>query len=123
MVKILVIDDDPDVADIVSIIFELRWPDAVVMPAGDGETGVEMAKAESPDIVILDLGLPGIDGFEVCRQIRRFSQVPVVILSVRDTPEAMALGKEVGANDYVTKPFNPNHLLERVQAVLQLQPG
>ena len=74
---------------------------------------------ESPDVVILDIGLPGMDGFDVCREIRRFSRVPVIFLTVRSTPEALELAREVGGDDYMTKPFDSPDLLKRVSALLE----
>ena len=117
--KILVIDDDPDVVEVVSLSFELRWPDAVTVSAADGTTGVEMVEIESPDVVVLDIGLPDMDGFEVCKEVRRFSDVPIVMLTVRDREADVVKGLQVGADDYVTKPFKMVELLARVQAVLR----
>ena len=116
--KILVIDDDPDVAEVVSIAFELRWPDVMIMTSPAGTRGIEMVRTESPDVVVLDIGLPDIDGLQVCREIRRFSEVPILMLTVRSTPNDIAQGFEAGANDYVTKPFNPVELVDRVEQVL-----
>ncbi len=73
--KILVIDDDPDIFEVVSLTFEMRWPDSNIISAEDGETGIEMVDTESPGLVILDIGLPDMDGFTVCQEIRRFSDV------------------------------------------------
>lgn len=115
--KILVIDDDPDVVEVVSLCFEMRWPGAELVSAGDGASGLEAVEQENPDIVILDIGLPDIDGFEVCRRIRRFSDVPIVMLTVRDQETDIVKGLELGADDYITKPFSHIELLARVQAV------
>ncbi|MBI2855860.1 MAG: response regulator transcription factor [Chloroflexi bacterium] len=117
--KILVIDDDPDVVEVVSLTFEMRWPDAVTVSANDGSSGVDMVEIENPDIIILDIGLPDMDGFEVCREIRRFSDVPIVMLTVRDKEADVVKGLQLGADDYVTKPFKHIELLARVQAVLR----
>ena len=118
-VKILVIDDDPDVVDVVSLSFELRWPDAAIVSSASGATGVEMVEIESPDVVILDIGLPDMDGFDVCKEIRRFSDVPVIMLTVRDKETEIVKGLQVGADDYITKPFKSVELLARVQAVMR----
>lgn len=115
--KILVIDDDPDVVEVVSLCFEMRWPDAELVSAGDGASGLEDVERENPDIVILDIGLPDMDGFEVCRRIRRFADVPIVMLTVRDQETDIVKGLELGADDYITKPFSHIELLARVQAV------
>ena len=123
MAKILVIDDDLDLGDVISLVFELRRPDDVVLKAMDGESGIQLVRDESPDVIILDIGLPGIDGFEVCREIRRFSRVPVIFLTVRYTPEAMELARQVGGDDYMTKPFDSQELLKRVSALLEPPSG
>jgi two-component system KDP operon response regulator KdpE len=117
--KILVIDDDPDVVEVVSLTFEMRWPEAVTVSANDGTSGIDMVEIESPDIIILDIGLPDMDGFEVCREIRRFSDAPIVMLTVRDKEADIVKGLQMGADDYVTKPFKHIELLARVQAVLR----
>ncbi|MBI4297669.1 MAG: response regulator transcription factor [Chloroflexi bacterium] len=117
--KILVIDDDPDVVEVVSLTFEMRWPEAVTVSANDGTSGIDMVEIESPDIIILDIGLPDMDGFEVCREIRRFSDAPIVMLTVRDKEADIVKGLQLGADDYVTKPFKHIELLARVQAVLR----
>ena len=117
--KLLVIDDDPDVVEVVALGFELWWPDTVTLSSNDGATGIEMARNESPDMVILDIGLPDINGFEVCKEIRRFSDVPIVMLTVRDEETEIIRGLLVGATDYITKPFNVHELLARSQSVLR----
>ena len=100
--RVLLIEDDPVVVEILSLCFEVRWPDAHVLYAQLGEDGIEMARSENPDIVILDLGLPDMDGFDVCAQIRSLSEVPIVMLTVRDTLEEIMKGLELGADDYIT---------------------
>ena len=82
--KILVIDDDPDIVEAVSLTFEMRWPDSNIVSALDGDTGIQMVDTERPALVILDIGLPDMDGFTVCQEIRRFSDVPVIMVTVRD---------------------------------------
>ena len=118
MAKILAIDDDSDVLDVISVLFELKRPNDIILTAPDGNSGIQMAKAENPDAVILDIGLPDVDGLEVFREIRRFSRVPVIFLTVRDDPKAVQLGQEVGADDYMTKPFSAEKLLERILTLL-----
>jgi CheY-like chemotaxis protein len=100
--RVLVIDDEPDVLEIVRLTFNLRWPDADVLSAGNGETGLELVEQETPDIVILDIGLPDLDGYQVLRRIRTFSDVPVVMLSARHEEVDKVKGLELGADDYVT---------------------
>jgi DNA-binding response OmpR family regulator len=117
--KVLLIEDDPEVAEVVSLCFQVRWPDACVLHAQLGENGIEMTRTESPDVVILDLGLPDMDGFDVCAQIRSSSEVPIVMLTVRDTLEEIMKGLELGADDYITKPFRPIELLARVSTLIR----
>ncbi len=105
--KILVIDDDPDVVEVVSLTFEMRWPDSNIISAEDGETGIEMVDTESPGLVILDIGLPDMYGFTVCQEIRRFSDVPLIIITVRDKEADIVRGLQSGADDYILKPFRP----------------
>jgi two-component system, OmpR family, KDP operon response regulator KdpE len=117
--KILVIDDAPDVIESVRLGFTLQWREVEVLGAGAGEQGLDMVEQELPDLVLLDVGLPDIDGYEVLRQIRAFSDVPVVMLTARDGTLDLVKGLELGADDYVTKPFNHLELLARVKAVLR----
>jgi two-component system, OmpR family, KDP operon response regulator KdpE len=117
--RILVVDDEPDVVESVRLGFMLQWRDVDVLGAGDGEAALDAVEGERPDIVLLDVGLPGIDGFEVLRQIRAFSDVPVVMLTARDDAMDKVKGLELGADDYVTKPFNHLELMARVKAVLR----
>ena len=117
--KVLVIDDSPEVTEAVALCFELRWPHSTIVSALTGNKGVDLVEAESPDMVILDIGLPDIDGFEACRQIRSFSETPIIMLTVRDRDVDIARGLELGADDYITKPFSHIELLARVQAVMR----
>ena len=121
--KVLVIEDDKEIVDAISLAFQIRWPEAKVVSTRLGQKGVEMVESESPDIVILDLGLPDISGFEVLRQIRRFSTVPTIILTVRAEEADVVKGLEWGADDYITKPFSPRELVSRVKAVLRRTEG
>jgi two-component system KDP operon response regulator KdpE len=117
--KILVVDDEPDVVESVRLGFMLQWRDVDVLGAGEGEAALDIVERDHPDIVLLDVGLPGIDGYEVLRQIRAFSDVPVVMLTARDDAMDKVKGLELGADDYVTKPFNHLVLMARVKAVLR----
>ena len=117
--KVLVIDDDPDVLEVVTLTFEMRWPDSTIVSAVNGETGIEMVDAENPALVILDIGLPDMDGYAVCQEIRRFSDVPIVMLTVRDKEADIVKGLQLGADDFVAKPFRPIEFMARVQSVLR----
>ena len=117
--KILIVDDDPDIVEAVNICFALRWPDAEVLEAPDGRTALDRLDRDEPDVVILDLGLPDMDGFEVCEEIRKTSQVPVLILTARGGDLNKVRGLELGADDYITKPFSHIELLDRIRAVLR----
>jgi two-component system, OmpR family, KDP operon response regulator KdpE len=117
--RILVVDDEPDVVESVRLGFTLQWREIDVVGAPNGEAALDSIERERPDIVVLDIGLPDINGFEVLRQIRAFSDVPVVMLTARDDALDKVKGLELGADDYVTKPFNHLELMARVKAVLR----
>ena len=117
--RILVVDDAPDVVESVRLGFELQWREVEVLGASGGEEALDIVERQKPDIVLLDIGLPDIDGFEVLRQIRAFSDAPVVMLTARDDAMDKVKGLELGADDYVTKPFNHLELMARVRAVLR----
>ncbi len=117
--RILVVDDEPDVVESVRLGFMLQWREIDVAGAANGEAALDSIERERPDIVVLDIGLPDINGFEVLRQIRAFSDVPVVMLTARDDALDKVKGLELGADDYVTKPFNHLELMARVKAVLR----
>lgn len=117
--RILVVDDAPDVIESVRLGFTLQWREVEVIGAEGGERGLDLVEQEKPDLVLLDVGLPDVDGYEVLRQIRAFSDVPVVMLTARDDTLDLVKGLELGADDYVTKPFNHLELLARVKAVLR----
>lgn len=121
--KVVVVDDAPDIVEVVSLCFQLRWSGAEVLPAHDGTKGLELIEAESPDIVILDVNLPDMDGFSVIREIRRFSQIPVIMLTVKGEDVDIARGLELGADDYMVKPFSHIELIARVEAVLRRSRG
>jgi two-component system KDP operon response regulator KdpE len=121
--KVVVIDDSPEIIEVVTLCFQLRWGSATISPANDGNKGLELIEEEKPDLVILDVGLPDMDGFQVLREIRRFSQVPVIMLTVKSEDTDIAKGLELGADDYVTKPFSHIELIARVQAVMRRARG
>jgi DNA-binding response OmpR family regulator len=115
--KVLIVDDDLALTDVLS--FTMRRAGYEVVPANDGLTALERWESEAPDLVILDLNLPHLDGLEVCRQIREKSEIPIVILSVRDRDEDVAAGLRCGADDYIVKPFSPKQLVARIESVLR----
>ncbi len=115
----LIIEDEQGIIDAVKVAFEFRWPGASLLAATTAKKGIELVRTKSPDIVILDLNLPDFSGFEVLKRIREFSNVPVIILTVRSEDEDVLRGLEAGADDYIIKPFNYLHLLARVKAVLR----
>jgi two-component system KDP operon response regulator KdpE len=118
-VKILVVDDAPEVVDSVRLGFAVQWREVDVVSAGTGQQAMDLVERESPDLVLLDVGLPDMDGFKVLQELRFFSDVPVVMLTARDDTIDKVRGLELGADDYVTKPFNHLELLARIKAVLR----
>ena len=117
--RILVVDDEPDVVESIRLGFDLQWREVEVLGAGTGESALDAVEQQVPDIVLLDVGLPDLDGFAVLTRIRAFSDVPVVMLTARDDAMDKVKGLELGADDYVTKPFNHLELMARVRAVLR----
>lgn len=117
--RVLIIEDSTEVAEAVSLCLQLRWPEVALSIAAEGIRGIEIVQSESFDIVILDLNLPDIDGLEVLKQIRSFSNVPIIIVTVREKEEDQARGLEIGADDYIVKPFRARDLVARVNAVLR----
>ena len=114
---VLVVEDDPSVRDVVEMVLERAG--YAVTSAADGPAALQQAAdATTFDLVVLDLMLPGLDGFEVCRRLRRTSAVPVLVLTARADTADLVTALEVGADDYVTKPFEPLDLVERVNALL-----
>ncbi|MFE2088937.1 response regulator [Streptomyces sp. NPDC059460] len=114
---VLVVDDDPTVAEVVVGYLDRAGYD--VRRAGDGPSALECFAGRRPDLVVLDLMLPGMDGFEVCRRMRAYGPVPVIMLTARGDEDDRILGLETGADDYVTKPFSPRELVLRVDSVLR----
>jgi two-component system, OmpR family, response regulator VicR len=121
--KVLVIEDNPGIIEVVSLCFQLRWSGTTVISAATGRKGIGLVETESPDVIILDIGLPDIDGYQVLKEIRRFSEIPVIMLTVRGEDTDVAKGLELGADDYITKPFSHIELIARVQAVLRRSQG
>ena len=117
MTRVLIVEDAPEFVELLTGLFERDGFDVSV--ALDGEAAVELARAESPEIVVLDVGLQGIDGVEVCRRIRTFSDAYVIMLTARVEEVDRLVGLSAGADDYVTKPFFPRELIARVNALLR----
>src|SRR4051812_23446952 len=115
--RALVVDDEVPLASVVASYLEREHFE--VSSAHDGHDAIAMAREIDPDVVVLDLALPGIDGLEVCRQLRTFSDAYVVMLTARDTEMDTVVGLSVGADDYVTKPFSPRELVARIRAMLR----
>ncbi len=114
---VLVVDDEPNIADLIELY--LAREGFRVVKAGAGEAGLRAVAEHRPRLVVLDVGLPDIDGLEVCRRLRQTSTIPVIFLTARDSEVDRVLGLELGADDYVTKPFSPAELVARVKAVLR----
>ena len=117
MKKILVVDDEKPISDIIK--FNMVKEGYEVVTAFDGREALELFEAERPDILILDLMLPEIDGLEVARTIRKTSNVPIIVLSAKDSEFDKVIGLEIGADDYMTKPFSNRELQARVKAILR----
>ncbi|MFC2020626.1 response regulator transcription factor [Chloroflexota bacterium] len=117
--KILMIEDETEITEVISIAFQMRWPDVKLISTELGEKGLELVETEHPDAVILDLGLPDISGFDILKQIRMFSKVPVLVLTARGEETDIVKGLEWGADDYMTKPFRQLELMSRVKALIR----
>ncbi|ADG82084.1 two component transcriptional regulator, winged helix family [Thermincola ferriacetica] len=117
MSKILVADDDPNVIELLKIYLQKEGYE--VFFAENGREAVDKANSTKPDLIVLDLMMPEIDGLEVCRQIRMHSRVPIIMLTAKDEDMDKILGLEMGADDYITKPFNPREVVARIKAVLR----
>jgi two-component system OmpR family response regulator len=117
--KVLCIDRSIDTLELQSLSLAMRWPDAEVLKANDGIAGLSLFDLEDPDLVILDLDLPGLDGYDVIRRIRNSSKVPIVVVSGRDEEPDIVRGFNYGADQYLSKPFGPLEFVARIQAVLK----
>ncbi|HEX2954566.1 MAG TPA: response regulator transcription factor [Bacillota bacterium] len=115
--KILIVEDEPNIAE--TVAYSLEKEGYKVTVCGDGKVGLEQIFRDDPDLVILDLMLPGMDGMEVCRQVRRKSEVPIIMLTAKEDEIDRVLGLELGADDYITKPFSLRELTARVKTVLR----
>ncbi|MFK7944791.1 MAG: response regulator transcription factor [Paracoccaceae bacterium] len=119
--SILVVDDDPNIRDVVC--FALGKAGMSTRSAADGATAMGMTQSDPPDLIVLDINMPEMDGLDFCRQVRRSSEVPILFLSSRDEEIDRVLGLELGADDYVTKPFSPRELVARINAILKRARG
>lgn len=119
--KVLIVDDDAKTVELVKLY--LNRDGYRVLTAFDGVEALRLAREAHPDLIVLDLMLPGVDGLEVCRTLRNESDVPIIMLTARSTDEDKLRGLDLGADDYVTKPFSPRELAARVRAVLRRLPG
>ncbi|MFC1860187.1 response regulator transcription factor [Chloroflexota bacterium] len=117
--RILIVEDDANVVEAVSLCLQLRWPKIIISGTAEGIKGIEILKNDAIDAVILDINLPDMDGFEVLSKIRSFSDVPVIILTVRGWEDDQIKGLEMGADDYIVKPFRPRDVIARVNSVLR----
>jgi len=117
--KILLVEDSQDLVNSLRLCFSIRMPEAQLIDTNLGLQGIEMVKSESPDIIILDLGLPDIDGKEVLKSVRAFSQIPIVIFSVRNQESDKSACFQAGATDYITKPFSALALMQRIKEILK----
>ena len=115
--RILVVDDDPDILEVTGFAVEKAGFETLF--ASDGLAAINAQQQEDPDLIVLDIGLPEMDGLEVCREIRKISEVPILFLTARDEEIDRILGLELGADDYLTKPFSPRELVARIKAILK----
>ncbi len=119
--KVLVVDDEPKIVSLVKLYLEKDGYEVLV--ADDGKEAVDIARGSNPELIVLDLNLPEIDGLEVCKILRKESDVPIIMLTARDEDVDKLIGLELGADDYVTKPFSPRELVARIRAVLRRTKG
>ncbi|MFZ7133468.1 MAG: response regulator transcription factor [Eubacteriales bacterium] len=115
--KILIIEDDNTIIENLALTFKVGWPEVCLIWTGLGEEGVDMVESESPDLIILDLGLPDISGFEVLKKIRLFSKIPILILTVREDETAIVKAFDLGVNEYILKPFRQMEILARLKSI------
>jgi two-component system KDP operon response regulator KdpE len=117
--KILIVDDEPDVVKVVRMSFQVQEPTWEAIAAYDGEEALEVFEKEQPELVLLDIMMPEMSGFDVLKELRRFSDVPVIMLTAKGNEIDKVMGLNLGADDYITKPFGHLELLARVRAVLR----
>jgi DNA-binding response OmpR family regulator len=115
--KILIIEDDENMVDYIKNVFNVGWPEADFISAYKGKEGINLVEKEMPDVVLLDLGLPDMSGFDVLKQIRHFTEMTIVMITVRDDESDIVKGLSLGADEYIVKPFRQLELLARVRAL------
>lgn len=117
--KVLIVEDSPEIVDAVSLCLQIRWPDVDIKFVAEGARALESLRSERYDVAILDINLPDLDGFAVLRRLREFSDVPVIMLTVRNREPDKTACFESGADDYIVKPFSPVDLVARISALLR----
>jgi len=117
--KALIIEDDLEIVESVSLVIQMRWPEAQLVSTNMGRKGIELAQSENPDIIMLNLDLPDMSGFEVLKQVRLFSPVPIIILTAKAEEADMRMALECGADDYVINPCFPIDIIARVEAIVR----
>lgn len=117
--KVLIIEDDQRIVDTVSLVLRLVWPDLALFSTPYGKKGIELVEKHVPDAILLDLGLPDIDGYEVLKQIRAFTRIPTIIITVRDEETALIKAFEMNADDYLVKPFRQMELIARLKSAMK----
>ena len=117
--KVIIIEDDLEIVESVSLTIHMMWPESEIISTGLGNEGIGLVSSENPDIVILDIGLPDISGFEVLKQVHLFSAVPILVLTVRSEEKDIVKALETGAGEYITKPFRQMEFLARLKLLLR----
>ena len=117
--KALIIEDDANIVDFMQTAFQVGWPEVVVVAVSDGAAGLAALEKSNPDIILLDLGLPDINGFDVLKRIRIFSKVPIIIVTVSNDENYVVRGLALGADDFVAKPLRPLELIARMKSLLK----
>ena len=119
--RILAVDDEPEVIEVVRLCFNLRWPDAEVIAAATGQEALAAIEGQAPDLVLLDIMLPGMDGFDICYQLRQEPgtvDLPILMLSAKAREADRETGLKVGADAYITKPVDPDDIIKKVEELL-----
>ncbi|MBN1370233.1 MAG: response regulator transcription factor [Dehalococcoidaceae bacterium] len=117
--KILIIDDDPGIVENLELTFKVSWPESEIRSTGSGDQGIYLAETHQPDVIILDLGLPDINGLDVLKKIRLFSGVPIVVLTVKNEENTVVKAISSGADEFIVKPFRQMELLARINAIFR----
>ena len=116
--KVLVIEDDPGTLEVIRVCFEIYKPEITVISSSTGRKGIQLIQEEEPDAVIIDLGLPDIDGNQVIEEVRRTSSIPMLVSSARAESESISKAMKLGANDYIVKPFDPATLISSFEKLV-----